>query len=649
VTRAQLAGALLVSVALTALLGRVQLLPPGPATDYAEVGEGSDLDIQLEMAWVASSYGPGSVAWWDPYPDFGQPLIANAEAFVGHPGFLLGGEEGDPQRGVLWMYRVQLLVLLLGACWLASGLGLPWWTGPPLMLPLLASPEWQERIGMGHLMILGLSAVPAALAGWHGGLVAAAEGRRARGLVVGALGGGAVGLGSLAGGHYPTAFTLFALLLASWGWLAGPRFAAALGALVALPWLLPSSLAEVTPLPVELAVFAVLGAGLWAGRRCVPAAATPLLGFGAGLLAVAGWRLVPSFVVVKLNWRASSWRTVEVEPIPFAAFLGGGEGEGGIETLLRAPAPGLLLVAVLGVVVLTTRLGRPPGPAETDPARAAREGTAAQATAAVAFAVLVCVLLGWSAGRPLHPWRVATLAPGMSAINYPLRLQWFLLILPGFGLLAAATRASVTARLPRALVPALVSAWLVWTLLDRAQLDPYPAAAPVDIGASERVRGVRIGGDDATLSRTSMQGWVRPRFATGIGFGLLETPPHEDASLGHGEEVREPGEQTPARSAADVTILGVRDTWTVTAPPGSQVRVAQRDLRGWRCDGGTQVTYPNDDALRVPTPLRGNNWLRIEVGPTGTATCRWRPPGLWVGIALQLLAAVALAGAALRR
>ncbi|MCO4774251.1 MAG: hypothetical protein KDA24_29765, partial [Deltaproteobacteria bacterium] len=115
VTRWDVLGALVLSLLCVAYLARVDLLPPGPDTDYAEVGEGSDLDIQLEMAWVATSYGAGAVPWWDPYPDFGQPLIANAEAFVGHPGFVLGKRVGDPNAGVLWMYRVQLLVLFLGA------------------------------------------------------------------------------------------------------------------------------------------------------------------------------------------------------------------------------------------------------------------------------------------------------------------------------------------------------------------------------------------------------------------------------------------------------------------------------------------------------------------------------------------------------
>ena len=79
---------------------------------------------------------------------------------------------------------------------------------------------------------------------------------------------------------------------------------------------------------------------------------------------------------------------------------------------------------------------------------------------ALGVAVVVCVLLGWGAGRPMHPWRVATLAPGMSAINYPVRLQWFLLLVPGFGWLRFLAWAGVrwsAGRVPDWVVPAVGS------------------------------------------------------------------------------------------------------------------------------------------------------------------------------------------------
>lgn len=634
-TRKDLAVAFGVCLVAAALLGRVPLLPPGPGTDYTEVGEGSDLDIQLEMAWVAASYGAGSVAWWDPYPDFGQPLIANAESFAGHPGFMLGTRDGDPQGGVLWMYRIQLLVLMLGACWLAVGLGLPWWTGPPLILPLLASPEWQERIGVGHLMIIGLSAIPAAMAAW---LAALEEAARSRALMLGALGGAAVGLGSLAGGHYPTAFALFLLMLASWCWVAGARWSLGLLGLMTVPFVLPSSLAEASPLPVELGVFAVLGAGLWMGRSRLERGAVPLVAFAVGLLAVAAWRLVPSFVVVKLNWRAASWRSISVDPIPLSSFVG--SGDGGLEELLRVSHPGVWLVLIVGVALLATRWTR------SSEAGSDVEGWSG--AAALAVAVGVCVLLGWGAGRPMHPWRVASLAPGMSAINYPVRLQWFLLILPGFGWLALLHRAGERWSPLPWLVPAAAAAMLTWSFAPRAELEAYPSAELVSIERSETARGVLVGGSDDTLSRTSLQGWIRPHFATGIGFGLIETPSHTDRELGHAEHPRAEGARTPERSDVPVRISGQRDVWAVTAPAGTQVRLAQRDLMGWQCRGGEQLIYPEDDALHVATPRRGNNWLRVIVGPTGQAVCRWRPPGLALGVLLQLLALAGL-GVALTR
>ncbi len=625
--RKDLAVALGVCIVAAILLGRVPLLPPGPGTDYTEVGEGSDLDIQLEMAWVGASYGAGSIAWWDPYPDFGQPLIANAEAFVGHPGFLLGVRDGDPQGGVLWMYRVQLLVLLLGASWLAVGLGLPWWTGPPLLLPLLASSEWQERIGVGHLMIIGLSAIPAAIAGW---LAALQERTRRRALWVGALGGAAVGLGSLAGGHYPTAFTVFLLLLASWCWVAGPRLSTGLLGLMVVPFVLPGSLAESSPLPMELTVLGVLCAGLWFGRARVVQGAVPLLAFALGMLSVAAWRLVPSFAVVKLNWRAASWRSISVDPLPLSSFFGDGRDRG-LEDLLRVSHLGIWLVLLVGIALLASRWARPVNLPSDHDARW-------PGIAALAVAVGVCVLLGWGAGRPMHPWRVATLAPGMSAINYPVRLQWILLILPGFGwfglLHRLGGRWSPVPWLPSALGAFL----LTWSFGPRAELDAYPSSSPVPFTRADGVEGVLLGGSNETLSKTSLRGWIRPHFATGIGFGLIETPSHSDTTLGHAERPREEGARTPEKSGVSVEVRGRRDEWTVVAPEGTQVRLAQRDLMGWRCQGGEQIVYPEDDALQVATPRRGNNWLRVLVGPDGETTCRWRPPGLGLGVLLQVLA-----------
>lgn len=638
-SRTEIAAALLVSLVIALALGRTDLLPPGPHTDYSEVGEGSDLDIQLEMAWVAARYD--GVPWWDPYPDFGQPLVANAEAFVGHPGFLLGKRGGDPQRGVRWMYSVQILVLMLGACWLAVGLGLPWWTGPPLMLPMLASAEWQERLGIGHLMVVGLTAVPAACAGW---LAAVSLGGSRRFAAVGlaALGGGAVGLGSLAGGHYPTAFTVFALLLASWSWVAG-RWSFALLAVLAVPFGLPAGLA-VPSWPGEAAVLAVLAAGLWFGRSRILDGATPLVGFAMGVLATAGWRLVPSFAVVKLNWRAASWRRIEVDPLPWSEFFADG-GDRSMEELLRLSPWGLLGLLV-GLALLAA-----PWVERAQAEQLPRVVTPLRPAAALACAVGACVLLGWGAGRPLNAWRVATLAPGMAAINYPIRLQWFLLMVPGFAWAALVGRGVWRAsreRVPAWVGPALVSGWLVWACADRVQFSPYPEASPTGAARVGGVTGVLTDGSDQPLSRTSWEGWIRPGFATGIGFGYIASPEFDGSGLASGEQERGEGEGWGGPTGSEVAAAGVLDRWTVRGPPGEIVRVAQRDLLGWRCRGGELVRFANDDALRIATPTRGNNWLRVRLGEEGEAVCRWRPPGLWVGALLQLLALVGLA-AAVRR
>ena len=606
---------LLVSLVLAVALSRVDLLPPGPTTDYSEVGEGSDLDIQLEMATVAASYG-GALPWWDPYPDFGQPLLANPEAFVGHPGFLLGA--GDPARGVRWIYGMQLLVLFLGACWLAVGLGLPWWTGPPAVLPLLASVEWQDRIGVGHFMVIGLSAVPAVAAGWLAGL---------RRPLLAAGAGAAIGLASLGGGHYPTVFSVLLVLVATWGWVAGPRWSVVLVGFLALRLALPLSL-ELPDRLAEVLVAGLLLGGLWTGRARLRRGTELLVAVALGVLAVAGWRLVPSWLVVWMNFRASGYRGMQVEPLDLGMFVA--ERGRTMEELLFVPHTGWWL-ALLGGLVALAFAARP----DEHGRRPAR---------ALALAAAACVLLGWGAGRPLEPWRIVALVPGLSAINYPLRLQWFLLLLPAFGWLLATARLGRRLPGPPWLAPTVLAAALAGLALPRAELQPYPPASAPTFAPAGRARAVLTGGSDEALSRTSARGLVRPGFATGIGFLPLEAPQHEGAALAVAEAERQPGEGWPAVVEAPVEVALVRDTLRLRGPANQQVRVAQRDVRGWRCDGGELISYPEDDSLDVRMPRRGNNWLRVRIGATGEATCRYRAAGVTWGVLLQVLAGALLVG-----
>ncbi|MDP7111590.1 MAG: hypothetical protein QGH45_06495, partial [Myxococcota bacterium] len=94
------------------------------------------------------------------------------------------------------------------------------------------------------------------------------------------------------------------------------------------------------------------------------------------------------------------------------------------------------------------------------------------------------------------------------------------------------------------------------------------------------------------------------------------------------------------------------DRWTIEAPPGTVVALAQRDLPGWRCRGGDLVSAWCDDGPEgEQPPHQGGRWLRVRIGETGEASCRWRTPGLWPGVLLQLasLAALVAAGLLARR
>ena len=615
--RPALVGAVLVAVLAAVLLSRTDLLPPGPHTDYSEIGEGTDLDIQLQYAWAAADYPVAAIPHWDPHPDFGQPLFANPEAFVGHPGFVLG-RGGGPQVGMRLLYGLQIVVLLLGGALLGVRLGVPWWLGMACALPLLSTEEWHQRIGVGHLMIIGLTSWPLAMAGTLGGLEAAERGDRTRTALWGALAGLAIGTAFLGGGHYATSFGAFLVALTGWIWMAGVAPTVGIAAVAGIPFLLPGG-REWSTVPLEVAAFAVIAWGLWAGRERLRGGITLLLGLALGLFATAGVRLLPAYAVVRMNWRSRPWRKLESQPLDLAPILERWR-ELALEELLPVAAPWQWLVLLGGLVALM----------------AARRSRAA---AALGGAGLLFVLLAWGAGRTMHPWRVLTLIPGLAAINYPGRLQWILLILPWFGWAAVLAR-GVAGRGERVLLGAslVATALLVGGVRDRALLQPFPEAVDTGLQRAAAVTGVIDGGSDLLLSGTSHRGLIRPGFATGIGFLPLSTPVHEGVGLGHAEAERRPDQGTPDRLDDAVQIGGSTNRWTATAAPGTQVRFAQRDVRGWRCRGGEQVWYPEDDPKDVRQPHRGNNWLRVRVGETGEAECTFHTPRLWLGGLAQVVA-----------
>ena len=613
-----------VAVALAGALGTTDLLPPGPHTDYAELGAGTDLDIQLEYAWAASDYPAWAIPHWDPHPDFGQPLFANPEAFVGHPAFVLGRAAGGPQTGLRWLYRMQIVILLLGGVALGARLGVPWWLGLAAALPLLSTAEWHQRIGVGHLMIVGLTCWPLAAAGAVGGFDAAGRSDHRRATLWGALAGLAVATAFLGGGHYATAFGVLLILLTGWLWLAGRPGALALAGVAALPFLIPRG--EWSPVPLEIAACAVVGWGLWRGRDRLRGAGLVGVGLGLGLVAGSGARLLPAWRIVRMNWRASPWRELESEPLDLAPLLDVGR-ELALEQLLPVAEPWHWAILVGGLAALLF----------------VRSDRGLSVPGALGVAGLLFVLLAWGAGRPMHPWRVLTLLPGLAAINYPGRLQWILLILPWFGWAALLARGAAGRGRSGVAACAALAVALAIGASDRLWLEPYPEAAATGAPRATEVSQVVIGGSDLLLSGTSALGWIRPGLATGIGFLPLEGPVHRSEALAQAEAPRRPEQGTPDAIDGAVEAVGGANRWTVRAPPGTQVRVVQRDVRGWSCRGGEQISYPEDDPRDVRVPHRGNNWLRVVVGESGVAICTWRTPGLVLGALLQLLAIAALA------
>jgi hypothetical protein len=132
---------------------------------------------------------------------------------------------------------------------------------------------------------------------------------------------------------------------------------------------------------------------------------------------------------------------------------------------------------------------------------------------------------------------------------------------------------------------------------------------------------------DALISRSMFDGTVLPNW------GSDEVRPPPEAGTGVW--------WTLAGDPSSVRVDAVLDRWRIEAEPGTVVRLAQRDLPGWRCTGGTlspglEPTGPQ----HLPWW-----WLTVEIGPQGIADCRWRPPGLGLGAALQLLTLLALGGA----
>jgi hypothetical protein len=555
---------------------RSDFVPAGPLDPAPGFGAGSDWDVQwAAMETSRAARSRGALPHWDPFPDYGSPVLAHPESFVAHPAWLLGSRWG-PAAGLHVLLAWTLCTLFVGFSCLAVELELPWFLGPVAAAALVASFEWEGRLYAGHLMFLGVASWPLALAATSRAL------RPGASALWGAGAGAVLGLASLGGAHYPTLFGIVLVVLVVW-----TRQVAA-----PWPWAL-LGMAGLGLIPVgpvggqwvtSGAAVVVLAGGI-AGSSHRRALARVLAAAGAGLLAVAGVRLVPGYLLGGLGGRVTLdgvGRTYT--PLPFGDLLRfQGEIEGGIH--LASPVLGLVIVAAVGALLVRVPRSRP-----------------------LLIPVAALTLIAWSAGRPWTLWPALHLAPGMTGVNYPLRLQWVLLC---FGPLAGAWLAwwALTPLGPRAeRVAAALSLVATCALLAFAPLEDRAPPSRAAAVPEAVVRGVLpSSAPPRHLGSAARDGLIREGMATALGFG-------------------------PPRGAPALEGLSVVGSTIVARGTPGQTRVApQRHLPGWTCRGATLGT-PDPEAFLAVTLTADE------------ATCGYRSPGLLFGLVAQLCAILGLVG-----
>jgi len=613
---------ILAAVALAGVLGSRDFVPAGPTAEDPGYGPGADWDVQWEMAGVAEAHRrEGLVPHWDTFSQYGVPQLANPESYTLHPAFLIGSRLST-RTGLKALYTFQCLVFFLGLWWLGRRLRVPWFLAMAAGTALVVSPEWSDRILAGHIMFLGVCAWPAVLAAMLAALDAGQRAHPWRQVLLGAAAGAALALANLGGGHYPTALGLTAAVTLAWAVAAPPRVLIGLLVVLAIPLALPG-----VPTWSRFPLVAV-GAGLilWGFWRSdiKGVQVRSLGGVALGVLAVAGFRILPQGVVVAMSARAlTPARGVPlVDVLPL--HLPWTDPWHGLEGYLYYPWPGWLALLLLGLLAL------------------------ARAHRGLAFLTASFLLLAWTAGRPAQPWELVGVLPGMSAVNYPMRLQWMLPLLAPLGV-AAVAFGEVRDRLgrPWALGLALVLTALAGAGLARHLAHVYPSepqGEDVVFASQTEVRGITPDPSNDPLASAAAVGLIHPRFGTALAFGSLIHPEDLQGYLGW---VETSCGETPDTATARVTATLAG--WEITAPAGTTVTLAQRDLAGWRIDGGERIEGWCDDSPDGLRPAgRGHRWLRVIVGDTGRAHCRWRSPGLAAGIVLQLLALAGLGLAAFR-
>jgi len=568
--------ACVVGALAVAWMVQTDFVPAGPMAESPGFGPGSDWDLQwstLEAGRSAALHG--GVAHWDPFPDYGSPVLAHPESFVAHPAWLLGAR-GDGATGLHLLYASALLALFIGFPWLAVELSLPWFLGTLAAAAVVASFEWEQRLYSGHLMFLGTVWWPPAVAGVVRAL------REQQSTLWAGAGGAAIGLGSLGGGHYPTLFGVLLLALVVWAHVVKPR------------WQLSF---------LALAMVGVTGAGSHGVRWWVSgAAAGVLLGgvlraknggraaivmisFLAGLMGVAGFRLVPGFLLAREVGRVGTGSIGQIYPsVSLSSVFG---FAGGFEGPLHLASPFLGVALLVSLVVMGVRHSE---------------------SRVLVLPVASLTLIAWGSGGGGTLWPLLHTVPGLSGVNYPLRLQWVLLYFGPFvlaWLIWLESRGLGPARTKMAGTIALVASCLL--LADALPEDRSPHEGRDRTVALSRVVGVlHEKGPQRHLGLAARDGLIREGQATALGFQGLAG----DVDL-DGVQV----------SRAQVTLHGV---------VGAIRTIPQRHLPGWTCVG---ASVGDPDPARLLT-------LTLE---EPAATCRFRSPGLALGMLLQVMALLGLA------
>jgi hypothetical protein len=588
---------------LTALYAGTPFVPPisemerGDEKTYAP---GADWDRQWEMALVGAEYARrGDIPHWDPYAGGGSPLLANPESFALHPAFRAVAPR-SPTAGMQALFATGLVVLLLGLWWLGNLVGIPWPISLLSGLVLIPSYEMHARLGSGHLMIIGLCYWPLALAAALDASRPDVDRPARHRMILGVLSGTTVGLAALGGGHYAGVFALLLILIGLWAQVVSWPARIALLLALTLPALVRTEAAHL-PL-LALGVAAIVGGVVRARAEALRAVWTGI-GVTLGYLVVFGSIAIPALSISRLAGRLRGG-AAELQPNPdliLADLWTGGTPQ--LDTLLYFGPAWVWPALLVGTALLVIRA----------------PGVGIPAAAATAFGLL--------AATASAPWELVSWFPGMSAVNYPERLQWAVLVFAPLGLAVPLSFLPKGGRwgLATVAVTVVLSAAVVgFVQTENPVGNPNFEGSTWSSGrptAEGRVTGVTPAAH-RHLSHSPVDGQAHPQTELALRF---PSPDGNDLVAPGTSLVRSVPRGSDSWPDGEGTAVATLGSWTVTGAPNSLVEVRQRDIWGWDCGG----------ARRPTANLTGAAWLRLQLDGDGTVECTWTSPGYLGGIALQ--------------